>query len=105
MSVISHNDSKNAWVSDGLNAWDKMKSVGTKKKGKLSAHFGSASHKAALKQFAHFVDPRTHVDVLMDKARRQEMIEIAVEVERNREAIKILLEITGTPGLGLPRFK
>ena len=32
----------------------------------------------------------------MDKARRQEMIENAAEVERNREAIKILLDITRT---------
>ena len=94
--LFPQNDSKDAWVSDGLNAWDKMKSVGKKKKGKLSAHFSSTSHKAALKQFAHLVDPKTHVDALMDKAHREEMIENAAEVERNREAIKILLDITRT---------
>lgn len=82
--LFPQHDSKDAWVIGSQNAWDKIKSVGTKKKGKLTAHFGSASHKATLQQFAHFIDPKAHIDVRRDKGRRQEMIEIA-EVERNRE--------------------
>jgi hypothetical protein len=73
-----------------------MKSVGQKKKGKLSAHFGCSSHKAALQQLANFVDPRGYIDLLMDKARRKEMIDSAAEIERNRDAIKIMLDITRT---------
>jgi hypothetical protein len=94
--LFPQSDSKDAWITDGQNAWDKMKSVGQKKKGRLASHFCSASHKAALQQLANFVDPRAHVDFMMDKARRKEMIDAAAEVERNREAIKILLDITKT---------
>ena len=32
----------------------------------------------------------------MDIARRKEMIDVAAEIERNREAIKIMLDITRT---------
>ncbi len=48
------------------------------------------------KQLANFVDPRAHIDFMMDKARRKEMIDATAEVECNREAIKILLDITKT---------
>ncbi|CAB3997316.1 Hypothetical predicted protein [Paramuricea clavata] len=82
-------DSKDAWIKDFQNAWDKKKSVGQKKKGKLSAHIGCSSHKAALQQL---------IDFLMDKARRKEMNDSAAEIERNRDAIKIMLDITRTLG-------
>ncbi|CAB4017495.1 Hypothetical predicted protein [Paramuricea clavata] len=35
------------WSSDGVNRWDKMKSRGKAKKGKLCRHFTSTSHKLA----------------------------------------------------------
>ena len=73
-----------------------MKSVGQKKKGKLACHFGSESHKAAFQQLANFADQRGHVDLLMDKAHRKEMIAAAAEIERNRAAIKILVDVTRT---------
>ena len=82
---------------EGQDKWDKMKSVGQKKKGKLAAHFDSESHKAALQQLANFADQRGHVDLLIDKAHREEMIPAAAEIEHNREAIKILLDVTKIP--------
>lgn len=94
--LFPQSDSKAAWIKGGLNTWDKMKSVGLKKKGKLAAHFSSGSHKAAMQQLANFVDPTGHIDLMMDKTCRKEMVEIAAETERNREAIKIMLDITRT---------
>ncbi len=41
----------------GVRKWHKMKSSGTKKKGKLQQHFSSHSHNKELKGFARFMTP------------------------------------------------
>ena len=46
-----------------------------------------------MQQLANFAD---HVDLLMDKACQEEMSAAAAEIERDREAIKILLDVTRT---------
>ena len=51
------------WVS----TWNKMKSRGVNKKGKLAQHFSSESHKAAVNAYVSFCNPAFHVDALFDK--------------------------------------
>jgi hypothetical protein len=60
-----------------------MKSVGTKKKGKLVPHFTSQGHREALKDFAAFMNPNQKVDVLLDSCRRQELIKEADDATLN----------------------
>lgn len=74
-----------------------MKNFGLKKKGKLAAHFSTGSHKAAmLVQLAKIVGPTGHIDLMLNRTRRKKMVEIAAETERNKEGIKIMLDITKT---------
>ncbi|CAB3987848.1 Hypothetical predicted protein [Paramuricea clavata] len=53
-----------SWIVNGVRQWHKMKSVGTKKKGKLAQHFTSQGHREALKDFAAFMNPNQKVDAL-----------------------------------------
>ena len=46
-----------AWTEYGVSSWSKMKSRGTGKKGKLSGHFSSDSHREAIRSYARFCDP------------------------------------------------
>ena len=63
---------------------------------KLSQHFASSGHKAALNAFLAFQNKSSHVDLLLDKERRKVLIEEEAEMQRNREAINTLLDITRT---------
>ena len=56
-----------AWAETGFSTWDKMKSRGMAKKGKLAMHFSSESHKAAVSAYVSFCNPSCHVDALLDK--------------------------------------
>ena len=85
-----------AWAVNGVRAWHKMKSRGKSKAGKLSEHFASSSHRAALNALVSFQNKSTHVDLLLDKVRRKALMEEEVESRRNREAIKTLLDVTRT---------
>ena len=59
-----------AWVK-GVRSWDKMRSVGKDKQGKLQQHFSSDSHKAALKDLAHFACDMKNVDVMLEVKLRE----------------------------------
>ena len=83
------------WVN-GVRSWDKMRSVGKDKKGKLQQNFPSDSHKAASSDLAHFACNMKHVDVLLDKKLREIRIQEEVNNLQNQEAIKILLDIAKT---------
>ena len=85
-----------AWTVDGVRAWQKMKSRGKGNAGKLSQHFASSGHKAALNAFLAFQNMSSHLDLLLDKERRKVLIEEEAELQRNREAINTLLDITQT---------
>ena len=57
---------KNVW-SQGVRTWDKMKSRGAKKSGKLEQHFSSEAHKAAFRDFSHFICNSSHVDFMLSE--------------------------------------
>ena len=73
-----------------------MKSVGTKKQGKLAQHFSSQSHKLSLAAYCHFIQRTKHVDIQLDKAKRAAQIQEAEDLENNRKVIHILLDIART---------
>ena len=85
-----------AWIVNGVRQWHKMKSVGTKKKGKLTQHFTSQGHIGALKDFARFMNPIQKVDALLDSSRRQELIKEADNATFNTRAVTILCDIVRT---------
>ena len=87
-----------AWVKEGIRSWHKFKSCGTKKQGKLAAHFSSEAHKSALFSYAHFAKASGHVDVLLDKVKRSALIQEKEDLQQNRRVIEILLDITKTLG-------
>ena len=62
----------------------------------MAQHFASATHKAALSELAHFVHNMNHVDMMLDKQLRAAKIQEEENSIRNREAIKILLDISKT---------
>ena len=59
-----------------------MTSRGTKKKGKLTEHFGSKSHKAALEDLFAFSQESSNVDLLLDKEKRSKAIQAAKDKQR-----------------------
>ena len=81
----------------GIKTWDKvLKSRGKDNKGKMAQHLASATHKAALSELAHFANNMSHVDVMLDKQLRAAKIQEEENSIQNREAIKILLDISKT---------
>ena len=94
---IGREKSSDAWI-EGVKGWDKMKSVGKEKKGKLAQHFCSQAHKAALSDLAQFVHSMNHVDVMLNKQLRAARIKDEEYNLRNQEIMKILLDIARTLG-------
>ena len=86
----------NSWTVNGVRQWHKMKSVGTKKKGKLAQHFTSQGYGEALKDFAAFMNPNQKVDTLLDSRRRQELIKEADDATFNTRVVSILFDIART---------
>ena len=84
-----------AWVA-GVRSWDRRRSVGKNKQGKLQQHFSSDSHKAALNDLAHFANDMKNIDVMLEKQLREVRILEEENNLRNQEAIKILLDIART---------
>ena len=73
-----------------------MKSVGTKKKGKLEQHFTSQGHVDALKDFAAFMNPNQKLDMLLDSTRHQELIQEADDSTFNTRVVNIFCDIAHT---------
>ncbi|KAL4083558.1 hypothetical protein QTP88_028874 [Uroleucon formosanum] len=88
--------SDNAWVTEGVRVWHKMKSRGKNKPGKLSEHFSCSAHKAALRDYCNFMKTSCHIDVLFDQANREKSIQIQHKREYNKQVIKILMDTTRT---------
>ena len=84
--------SQTNWSSDGVSRWDKMKSRGKSRKGKLAGHFTSLSHKLATERLEHFKQKSRHVDVTISSARKQLLAQEEQERLQNRNAIKVLLD-------------
>ena len=84
--------SQTNWPSDGVSRWDKMKSRGKNRKGKLAGHFTSLSHKLATERLEHFKQKSRHVDVAISSARKQLLAQEEQERLQNINAIKALLD-------------
>ena len=68
-----------------------MKSVGTKKLGKLSQHFTSQNHFDALRDFAAFMNSRGYIDTLLDASRRRELIKESQDTKFNTRIVTTLI--------------
>ncbi|CAI6371974.1 unnamed protein product [Macrosiphum euphorbiae] len=88
--------SNEAWVKQGINSWPKMKSRGRAKLGKLEQHFSSLSHKAALHDYCNFMKESNHIDVIMNRSKRQDTIKLVHEKEFNKQIIIILFDLART---------
>ncbi len=73
-----------------------MKSVGTGNKGKLTQHFSSDAHKAALADFARFSIKQGHVNVQLKKHLKEMIIQDKADEENCKSIMMILFDITRT---------
>ena len=92
-TVVGHEKCNDAWAVEGVRQWHKMKGRGKSKQGKLAGHFSSKSHKASLGALVTFQHKFNHIDKILDKEQIKICIEAETEKQRNREAIKILIDI------------
>ena len=90
-----HPSEKN-WSSIGVRKWQKMKSRRKDNPGKLSQHFLSQSHKAALDDYVHFMSAKSRVDLLLDMETRRKEIQVKENMENNRYIIKLILDLCRT---------
>ena len=88
--------SEQNWCTTGVKKWDKMKSRGVGKPGKLSEHFSSKAHKASLSDYVQFMSTNSRIDTLLDKEIRAKAIQIEEDTENNRSVIKILIDLCRT---------
>lgn len=88
--------SESAWRTEGVRNWRKMKSSGREKSGKLQLHFNSGAHKAALFDYCHFLVTAGHIDILLDKEKRNLIIEEEKTLVFNRNVVKMLFDVTQT---------
>ena len=75
------------WSTEGVNRWDKMKSRGKKKVGKLEQHFTSARHKLSAEKFHSFNKKDLRVDVAVSSA---QMKKLALEEQERLHAHKVI---------------
>jgi len=66
--------------------------------GKLKKHFSSESHKAALYEFCHFMNKNNYIDIMLDKNKRQKIIQEERDHAFHTEVICILLDVAKTLG-------
>ena len=93
---IDREKSEDVWI-EGFCNWQKAKgSQGKGKPGKIPAHFQSNSHKAALYDFAKFCNESEHVDLLLDKDKRNRLIEEEKIYKQQRDVIVMMLDISRT---------
>lgn len=88
--------SETAWIKEGVKNWRKMKSSGSNKTGKLQMHFNSMSHKSALRDYCNYLQKFGHVDTLLNKEKRNHLIEEERILKHNKKLIQILLDVTQT---------
>ncbi len=93
---VGREQSEKNWLDTGVRTWHKMKSRGAGKQGKLSQHFSSASHKAALCDYVHFMSTNSRVDVLLDTEIRSKEIQVQEDMQNNRYVIRVILDLCRT---------
>lgn len=65
-----------------------------KKVRKLQQHFISETHKAAFYEFGNFMNKNNHIDIMLDKNKRQKRIQEERDMLFHTEVISILLDVT-----------
>ena len=84
------------WV-DGNNQWSKMRgSRGKSKLGKLETHFSCTVHVAALRDFESFVHEDSHVDLLLSKEHRREIVEREIKNAKSKKVMTRLFDVSKT---------
>ncbi|KAL4130596.1 hypothetical protein QTP88_008017 [Uroleucon formosanum] len=86
----------NAWVTEGVRVWHKMKRRGKNKPVKLSEHFSCSAFKAALRDYCNFIKTSCHIDILFDQSNREKSIQIQHEHEYNKQVITIFMDTAHT---------
>ncbi len=71
-------------------------SQGKKKPGRLTQHFTSKAHQAAMCDFINFVDERGQLDFLLDKSQREKLIEEERLLNKNKDVIMMLFDVART---------
>lgn len=67
-----HRTSENlSWSQYGVRNWEKMKSRGKNKSGKLECHFSSLAHKSSLVDLSNFFMNSNHIDKLLNTEKRK----------------------------------
>ena len=90
---LGREKAESAWV-DGVDNWSKIKGTrGKNKMGKLDTYFGSVAHACTLQDYLHFFRNGKHLDMLLTKEERERMLEFENKRIKNREVVKILIDI------------
>ncbi|XP_050509137.1 uncharacterized protein LOC126886307 [Diabrotica virgifera virgifera] len=76
-----------------------MKSAGKNKLGKLQQHFSSMAHKAALSDYCNFLITERHIDVFLDKNKRNTLIEQEKIHSQNKRVLWVLMDTIRTLGI------
>ena len=97
-STCCSDQAENSWHKDGVRGWHNFKSRGKQKKGKLAQHFSSQTHKNVVFAYANFLQKSSHVDVLLSKEKRMELIQQNADMLQNRKIVEILLDVAKTLG-------
>ncbi|CAF2704956.1 unnamed protein product [Rotaria sp. Silwood2] len=82
-----------AWII-GTNRWNKMKSRGKEKKGKLVLHFTSKSHNAALDRYNNFITNKNHVGLMLDSHKQQAEQKREATLKYNCTIVSTLIDIS-----------
>ena len=66
-----------------MRTWQKIKSSGARKQGKLSQHFSSVLHWAALSDYVHLMSTNSCVDILLDVEIRRKEIQVQDDLKNS----------------------
>jgi hypothetical protein len=81
--------SEGVWTAEGTDKWDKMASSS----GKLSKHFRSRSHAAAVNRYQNFITKSLNVDLMLDANRQKGEQQRESVLKYNTTIVAKLLDI------------
>ncbi|CAM4795088.1 unnamed protein product [Rotaria magnacalcarata] len=90
---VGSEQSELAWII-GINKWNKMKSRGKGKKGRLVLHFISKSHNAAMGRYNNFRTNKNHVDLMLDSRKQQAEQKREATLKYNCTIVSTLIDIS-----------
>ncbi|CAM4810354.1 unnamed protein product [Rotaria magnacalcarata] len=82
-----------AWISSGVKTWNKMKSRGADRKGKLENHFSSITHRSSVQHYSNFKTKNVNIDLMLDSNRRKANQEQQSILQLNKKVIVTLLDV------------